>query len=77
MTNIKTMPYPGVPTDLQPQMTTALCLAEGTSIVTEGVWDSRYRYVGELTRILRLYGEERFAPQIARAVVREREKAPI
>ncbi len=39
-TNIKTMPYPGFPTDMQPQMTTALCLAEGTSIVTEGVWDS-------------------------------------
>ena len=50
-TNIKTMPYPGFPTDMQPQMTTALCLAEGTSIVTEGVWDSRYRYTEELTRM--------------------------
>ena len=50
-TNIKTMPYPGFPTDMQPQMTTALCLAEGTSIVTEGVWDSRYRYTEELARM--------------------------
>ena len=50
-TNIKTLPYPGFPTDMQPQMTTALCLAEGTSIVTEGVWDSRYRYTEELTRM--------------------------
>ena len=45
------MPYPGFPTDMQPQMTTALCLAEGTSIVTEGVWDSRYRYTEELARM--------------------------
>lgn len=37
-TNIKTLPYPGFPTDMQPQMTTALCLAEGTSIITEGIW---------------------------------------
>ena len=50
-TNVKTMPYPGFPTDMQPQMTTALCLAEGTSIVTEGVWDSRYRYTEELARM--------------------------
>ena len=50
-TNIKTLPYPGFPTDMQPQITTVLSLAEGTSIVTEGVWDNRYRYVGELTRM--------------------------
>ena len=50
-TNVKTLPYPGFPTDMQPQITVALCLAEGTSIVTEGVWDNRYRYVGELTRM--------------------------
>ena len=50
-TNIKTMPYPGFPTDMQPQMTTALCLANGTSIITEGVWDSRYRYTEELVRM--------------------------
>ena len=50
-TNVKTLPYPGFPTDMQPQITTVLALAEGTSIVTEGVWDNRYRYVGELTRM--------------------------
>ena len=50
-TNIKTMPYPGFPTDMQPQMTTALCLAEGTSIITEGVWDNRYRYTEDLIRM--------------------------
>ena len=50
-TNIKTLPYPGFPTDMQPQLTTALCLAEGTSIITEGVWDNRYRYTEELVRM--------------------------
>ena len=50
-TNIKTLPYPGFPTDMQPQMTAALCLAEGTSIVTEGIWDSRFRYTEELARM--------------------------
>ena len=50
-TNIKTLPYPGFPTDMQPQMTTALCLAQGTSIITEGVWDNRYRYTEELVRM--------------------------
>ena len=50
-TNVKTLPYPGFPTDMQPQLTAVLALAEGTSIVTEGVWDNRYRYVGELTRM--------------------------
>ena len=50
-TNIKTLPYPGFPTDMQPRMTTALCLAEGTSIITEGIWGSRYRYTEELTRM--------------------------
>lgn len=49
--NVKTMPYPGFPTDMQPQLTTALCLAQGTSIVTEGVWDNRYRYTEELARM--------------------------
>ena len=49
--NFKTLPYPGFPTDMQPQMTTALCLAEGTSIITEGIWGSRYRYTEELTRM--------------------------
>ena len=46
---VKTMPHPGFPTDMQPQMATVLTIAEGTSIVTEGVWDSRFRYVEQLT----------------------------
>ena len=50
-TNVKTLPYPGFPTDMQPQITTVLALAQGTSVVTEGVWDNRYRYVGELLRM--------------------------
>ena len=50
-TNIKTLPYPGFPTDMQPQITAALSLAEGTSLVTEGVWSSRYRYVDEFKRM--------------------------
>lgn len=45
--NIKTLPYPGFPTDLHPQMATMLCLAEGTSTITEGIWDSRFQYVDE------------------------------
>ncbi|MEE1239789.1 MAG: UDP-N-acetylglucosamine 1-carboxyvinyltransferase [Acutalibacteraceae bacterium] len=47
--NVKTMPHPGFPTDMQPQMATVLSLADGTSIVTEGVWDGRFRYVDQLT----------------------------
>lgn len=47
--NVKTMPHPGFPTDMQPQMTTVLAVANGTSIVTEGVWDNRFRYVEQLT----------------------------
>lgn len=46
--NIKTMPHPGFPTDMQPQIATLLSVAEGTSIVTEGVWDNRFRYVEQL-----------------------------
>ena len=49
--NIKTMPPPGFPTDMQPQMAVLLSLAEGTSIITEGVWDNRFRYVDELKRM--------------------------
>lgn len=49
--NIKTLPYPGFPTDLQPPITALLCRAEGTSIVTEGVWDNRFQYVDELKRM--------------------------
>lgn len=47
--NVKTMPHPGFPTDMQPQIATVLTVADGTSIVTEGVWDSRFRYVDQLT----------------------------
>ncbi len=47
--NIKTMPHPGFPTDMQPQIAAVLCAAEGTSIITEGVWDSRFRYADQLT----------------------------
>ena len=50
-TNIKTMPHPGFPTDMQPQMATLLTLAEGTSIIREGVWEQRFRYVDELRRM--------------------------
>ncbi|MCI2056043.1 MAG: UDP-N-acetylglucosamine 1-carboxyvinyltransferase [Oscillibacter sp.] len=49
--NVKTLPYPGFPTDMQPQITTVLTLAEGTSLVTESVWNNRYRYVDELKRM--------------------------
>ena len=49
--NLKTLPYPGFPTDMQPQLVAALCLAQGTSVITEGVWDNRYRYVEELRRM--------------------------
>lgn len=47
--NVKTMPHPGFPTDMQPQIATVLALASGTSIVTEGVWDNRFRYIDQLT----------------------------
>ena len=49
--NVKTMPHPGFPTDLQPQILTLLTCAEGTSIVTENVWDNRFKYVEELRRM--------------------------
>ncbi len=49
--NIKTLPYPGFPTDLHPPVTALLCRAEGTSTVTEGVWDNRFQYVDELKRM--------------------------
>ena len=48
---VKTMYYPGFPTDMQPQLAAALCLAEGTSVVTEGVWENRFRYSDELRRM--------------------------
>lgn len=50
-TNIKTLPYPGFPTDMQPQITVTLALATGTSIVTESIFENRFRYVDELARM--------------------------
>ncbi|MEE3394983.1 MAG: UDP-N-acetylglucosamine 1-carboxyvinyltransferase [Candidatus Onthomonas sp.] len=49
--NVKTMPYPGFPTDMQPQISACLTIAEGTSVVTEGIWENRYRYVAEFRRM--------------------------
>ena len=48
--NVKTLPHPGFPTDLQPQMATLLSIAEGTSTMIEGVWDNRFQYVDELKK---------------------------
>ena len=50
-TNVKTMPYPGFPTDMQPQIAAVLSIAQGTSVLTEGVWGNRYRYVEEFRRL--------------------------
>ena len=50
-TQVKTLPYPGFPTDMQPQITVALALSGGTSIVTESIFENRFRYVDELTRM--------------------------
>lgn len=50
-TNLKTMPHPGFPTDMQPQMTVLLSISDSTCIVTESVWDHRYRYVEQLRRM--------------------------
>lgn len=50
-TNIKTRPHPGFPTDLQSVMGVLLCLAKGTSIITENIWDSRFRYCDELNKM--------------------------
>ncbi|MBR1893074.1 MAG: UDP-N-acetylglucosamine 1-carboxyvinyltransferase, partial [Lachnospiraceae bacterium] len=50
-TNIKTLPYPGFPTDMQPQAGVALALSEGTSLVTESIFENRFKYVDEITRM--------------------------
>ena len=50
-TVIKTLPYPGFPTDLQPQMGVVLSLANGTSIINESIWDSRFQYTAELNKM--------------------------
>lgn len=49
--NVKTMPHPGFPTDMQPQMAVLLSVANGTSILSESVWDNRFQYVGQLLRM--------------------------
>ena len=49
--NVKTQPYPGFPTDMQPQFGVLLSLADGTSILTEGIYDNRFKYVNELRRM--------------------------
>lgn len=48
---IKTMPYPGFPTDLQPQMGVVLSISDGTSIINEGIWESRFQYTAELNKM--------------------------
>ena len=50
-TNVKTLPYPGFPTDMQPPMCVLLALADGTSVMTEGVYDDRFKYVNELRKM--------------------------
>ncbi len=50
-THVNTLPYPGFPTDMQPQITVALGLSQGTSVVTESLFENRFRYVDELTRM--------------------------
>ena len=50
-TNVKTLPYPGYPTDMQPQIGVTLALAHGTSIVTESIFENRFKYVDELARM--------------------------
>ena len=49
--NIKTMPYPGFPTDMQPQFAAALCRANGQSVITEGIYDNRFKYMTELRKM--------------------------
>jgi len=49
--NIKTLPYPGFPTDMHPQFGAALCFANGTGMITEGIWESRFRYTEELRKM--------------------------
>ena len=49
--NVKTLPYPGFPTDMQPQMAVLLGIADGTSTVTESIFENRFKYVDELTRM--------------------------
>ncbi len=76
--NVKTQPYPGFPTDMQPQMGFLLCLANGVSCLSEGVYDNRFRYVEELKRMganikvdgksAIITGVERLSPAAVKAV---------
>ena len=50
-TNVKTLPYPGFPTDMQPQFAACMALARGTSVIVEGIYDTRFGYTGELNRM--------------------------
>ena len=50
-TQVKTLPYPGYPTDMQPQMGVTLALAKGTSTITESIFENRFKYLGELARM--------------------------
>ncbi len=49
--NVKTLPYPGFPTDMQPQIAVCMCLASGVSVITESIYDTRFRYCAELNRM--------------------------
>ena len=49
--NVKTLPYPGFPTDMQPHMGVLMCMANGTSVITEGIYDNRFKYVNELSKM--------------------------
>ena len=49
--SVKTMPYPGFPTDMQPQMSILLCICDGTGIIVENIWESRFQYTDELAKM--------------------------
>ena len=76
--NVKTMPYPGFPTDMQPQMGVLLCLCSGVSCLSEGVYDNRFRYFEEVKRMganvkvdgrtAVIEGIEKFSPATIKAV---------
>ena len=64
-TQVKTLPYPGYPTDMQPQIGVALALAKGTSTITESIFENRFKYLGELVKVegnsATIEGVERFS----------------
>lgn len=76
--NVKTLPYPGFPTDMNPQIAVLMCMASGVSQITETIWDGRFRYVDELRRMgakikvdgkqATIEGGEKFSPANVRAV---------